>query len=300
MNMPIAIRGLIYFVVITVFARSLMVDKREPYEPGKYRVKTTILRYDPNPRWVSVAWDDEADKPFADLHREVAQAMANPNQQDRTGVWASKTRDAYVEWREDTQNPLALARASAYLGVARSLDPKFQLADDYQKMRSGLNEGWAILRNVPHSYHFARFGYLFNAGDYDFHKYGDLAERLWRKNPNDRGVALATVGEYKGKKPNPAFEKMMFEHLEIASALPNWRATDDWTYALAYRIFGREHKDISAYAKAISRARIALARLPAGFDHSGIKKWIEETEKEGKDPKFSRSEGFLFIDDDDP
>jgi len=274
--------------------------KPEPFDPGRYPIHAKFGRTDPDPRWVSVPWQDQADKPFLALRQEADEAMKDPSVFDKKGKWAAKARAAYKVWLADSQNPLTFAKASVYHCLAQSLDQEFHKAPDYGKMHGYINIGWMVLQKVPPSYEFVRWAYLFNAGDTDYHKLKDLGSRLIARNPNDRAVACSLVAEYRMKKPTPEFEALMFSTLERCSKLPNWRGTDEWAYALAYRLYGQNYRKASAYETAIAKAKVALTKLPAGYDKGPLERWIERTAKEAKDPNFGVPPGFKYIDDIDP
>lgn len=276
------------------------LQKPEAFEPGRYPIFAKFGRRDPDPRWVPVPWQDQADKPFLALRKEADEAVKDPTAYDKGGKWAAKARPAYKIWLADSQNPLALARASVYHCLAQTLDPEFHKAPDYSKMHSDLNIGWMILQKVPPSYEFVRWAYLFNAGDSDAHKYRDLGSRLVARNPNDRAVACSLVAEYRWRKPTPEFEALMFSTLERCSKLPNWRGTDEWAYALAYRLYGRNYRKASAYKTALAKAKVALTKLPVGYDKGPVERWIARITKEAKDPNFGVPPGFKWLDDIDP
>lgn len=82
--------------------------------------------------------------------------------------------------------------------------------------------------------------------------------------------------------------------------VPASRPWDDYSYALAYRSYGRKHANAAAYDVALARARSALDKTPAGRDGSWLKEWIEETLAESKDPNFGWQPGARYLDDIDP
>lgn len=277
----------------------LGAQRPEPFLPGTSRIPSSPFRSDPHPKWVPVQWDPGEDAPYRKIRSEVDLAIAQWNGGAVPGPWPDKAREAFRRWMGDCQNPERLFRASASLGVARTLDPEFATSDECARMTAYLDEGWSILRQPPHSYEFVRQGYLSNAGDSDYHIYGDLPIRLLDRDPQDREVTLAMVREYRSRKPVEKFEQTLFRALDRVSKSTKWKPRDELTEALAYRLYGQKHKKPDAYAVALKKARSARAKVPPS-DRAQIDRWIEATAREAKDPLFGLPRGAKWIDDFDP
>lgn len=264
------------------------------------RMKGNGLRSDPNPLWVRTKWTHKDDIPYKSVRAEADRILSDPTYVDLEGKWALKARMAFKIWMKDLENPQKLFTASTYLQLARTVDPSFRQARDFDKMYWHLNPGWSILLTCPESYEFARRAYIFNAGDKHYHKYRDLSLRLLQRNPYDRSVVIAMVAEHGERKFPREYEEKLFSSLEAISKRPDWRPWDHWTWGRAFRTYGHLHRKKEAYDTAIAKAEIALKNTPKGWDPAPLKKWIAETKKERDDPNFGWLPGAKHIDDLDP
>lgn len=258
---------------------------RDPFT-GLVDLPRTTARTDPNPPWTTSKWDEVEDRPFRDIRRAAEAIEAKTPGLDPKSYWVREAANAYHVWHDDHRDPEKLYRAALYLTFARRHGQDLERFSDYSKAVGQINMGWSIIRNVPRSYEYARLGYICNAGDFDHHKYGNLGRNLMLRDPNDLAVALAMVGEYSDRKPEPEFESFMFDSLKRLSKSKLWKPWDYQRLGHAYRLYGRQHKDKSAYAKAIELAKTAKDLTHPGWDTTWIDIYIAATVTEMKDPNF--------------
>lgn len=223
-------------------------------------------RIDPHPLWVSVAWQPDVDSFFLSIQRETAYDRSLQQDSDTRGEWRTRALVAYKEWLRDHQNPERLFRAASLMLAAGFLDTKFTEAKDYVKMEADVNYGFSVLRpeNVPPSYTFVRVAYIVNAGDSHYHYFKDVAERLLKRDPLDRGVLIAMVREYQQRGKDPRFEKLMFDGLFSISKTERWKHWDDVWIARAMRHCGIYYKSKSYFDKALLYMDKAIAKTPKG------------------------------------
>lgn len=263
--------------------------KPEPFHGRPVKVEGG--RWDPDPVWVNIAWEDQVDRIFYKLRQEVVGAVSAPSNSDKAGVWAKKAKQAFDAWHQNHQNPELLYRAAAYLGATTIVDTAFAQARSSQRMFEEVNQGFSCLRseNVPPSYEFCRRAYLTNAGDTDLHRFRDLSFRLLKRDPVDRGVLIAMTREYAQLGgPNPKFEKIMFDGLFACAKTKAWRYWDDQWIANALVMVGVFHKQKSYYDKALTYLDRAIAKTPKGIDPAPMVKLRAAYLKERDLPNFGR------------
>lgn len=207
--------------------------------------------WDPDPRWVRAKWLP-GDQEFVQISSTARKAIQQTPTADSAKLWKQLVKGAYQEWYSDHQYALNLHRVSCFLAVVAVHDPQFSDSGECQGMRSKVNKGWSYLRNIPQSYDFVRRGYLVNAGDDDCHNFGDLAQRLLKKNSTDRSVIVSMVKEYHRRRPEASFETAMFSGLTRLLKSPLKRHDDEKWQAMAYRMYARNHKKKAAYETAIA------------------------------------------------
>lgn len=232
-------------------------------------------RTDPHPVWVRVPWYDAVDKIFVQINSETSYDPSLQQDSDTKGVWRKRAAQAYDEWFKDYQNPEKLYKVARLLLATTFLDTFFQDTADYRRMRGNVNFGFSLLlpEHIPPSYHFVRVAYIFNAGDGHLHYMKDLARRLLKRDPADRGVLIAMVREYHERGKDPAFEKMLFDGLFALAKTPKWKYWDDVWIARAMRMSGIYNKSKSYFDKGIAYLDRAIAKTPKGKDP---KRLVEE------------------------
>lgn len=265
-------------------------------------IPSTGMRINPDPLWVKAKWDEKANSPYAAIRKEIGATLDDRTFRDTKGVWSQKSRAAYHAWYEDFQNPVKLFRVTAYLAAAAWVDPAFGHSNDYKDMTGAVTTGWSLIRAVPQSYDFVRRGYILTAGNHYYHRYGNLAFRLLKRDPLDGGVIIAMVYEYANSKPRAEFEQRMFQGFKDLGKLKNRSGNiDSYHWAVALRLYGQKHRKKSAYDEAIQKALAARAALIPGSDPAFIDKFLAECKKEREDPMFGIPfKNFKYVDDEDP
>ncbi len=255
-----------------------------------HEVRMEGWRWDPDPIWVSMRWQDSAEVYFKPIRDELVDVLRQPTASAVRGAWAAKARTAFGRWYEDHQNPEKLFRAASYLGVTTVLDTKFCETAEFRKMEAELRMGISFLKaeNIPPSYEFCRRAYMLKAGDSHGHRFRDLAFRLLKRDPVDRGVLIAMVREYTERGSDPPFEAIMFKGLFACAKTKTWREWDDQWIARAMVMYGVFHKQKSYYDKAATYLNRAIARTPKGVDPTPMKKLKEHYLRERDLPNFGR------------
>lgn len=271
------------FVAILGF---MFAQPRDPFPKYPSDIPRSSHRTDPVPPWTVSSWNEEVDLPYREIRQSIEREEKQTPGIDHDQIWVGKAAVAFHDWHNDYRNPIKLYEASLTILTARRHGKDLGKNPEFEKARSQVNLGWSMLRNVPASYEYSRLGYIYNAGDFDFHKYGDLGERLIARDPVDRDVALAMIQDYVMRKPDPKFENLLFATLNACSKTKAWGPWDYQRQGFAYRIYGQRHKDIASYKKAIELSRLAIAKTRGGWDTSWIDIFISGTEIEMKDPKF--------------
>ncbi len=246
----------------------------EPFTIYSSRIKMSKDgRWDPDPTWVKLRWEQAFEAPFLKIRNEVVTANLAEYDSDKQGVWAAKATSAYQDWYKDHQDPVKLYRVATYLAVARNIDRTFGQSKSYVNMDEHVILGFSVLRpeNTPPSYEFCRRAYMVKAGDSHYHLFRDLAVRLLKRTPVDRGVALTMVREYEQRGADSAFESAMFGALEAASKAKDWRYWDEQWIARAWRFHAWHHNQKSSYTRAIAYLDKAIAKTPKGVDSTPIK-----------------------------
>lgn len=98
------------------------------------------------------------------------------------------------------------------------------------------------------------------------HYFKDLPQRLLKRDSQDRGVLIAMVREYHERGKDPAFEKMLFDHLFALAKTPKWKYWDDVWIARAMRMSGIYNKSKTYFDKGIAYLDKAIAKTPKGKD----------------------------------
>lgn len=174
------------------------------------------------------------------------------------------------------------------MGIAGNADTAFRGTKEFKGMKETVNYGFSVLRpeNIPPSYEFCRRAYMDKAGDTHHHRFRDLAIRLLKRSPVDRGVALSMVNEYRQRGPDTTFEKAMFAALNAASRSPSWRYWDDHWIAHAWRYHAWHHHQKSSYDKGIAYMDRAIASTPKGVDPAPMIKMKAVFVRERELPNF--------------
>lgn len=246
------------------------LGRPEPFRIGDFRSEGG--RIDPHPIWVRVPWESALDKFFVPIFTETAYDPSLQQDSDTKGVWRKRAAKAYEEWFKDHQNPEKLVRVARLLTATRFLDTYFQDTGDFKSMEGRVNYGFTVLRleNTPPSYHFVRTAYVFNAGDGHYHYFKDVAQRLLKRDPSDRGVIIAMVREYHERGKDPAFEKLLFDRLFALAKTPKWKYWDDVWIARAMRMSGIYNQSKTYFDKGIAYLDKAISRTPKGKDPKSL------------------------------
>lgn len=215
---------------------------------------------------------------FEPIFKETAYDLSLQQDSEVGKVWRRRTTAAYNEWFKDHQNPEKLFRVARLLLATSFLDTAFLETREYRTMEGRLNYGFSLLKpeNTPPSYHFARTAYMFNAGDGQYHYFKDVAQRLLKRDPMDRGVLIAMVREYGERGKDPAFEKMLFDHLFALAKTSKWKYWDDVWIARAMRMSGIYNQSKTYFDKGIAYLDKAIAKTPKGKDPKPL---IEERKR---------------------
>ncbi len=245
----------------------------EPFAIYASLIKVEGARWDPDPIWVKIRWKEACEAPFRRIRKGVYAANQAPLDSDKSGLWARKSRAAYSDWYQNHQNAEKLFKVASYLATTANLDISFAKSKDFKNMDEHVNLGFSVLRaeNIPPSYEFCRRAYMVKAGDTLLHRFRDLAVRLLKRSPVDRGVALTMVKEYRRCGPDAVYEKAMFGALDAASKAPGWRYWDEHWIAHAWRYHAWHHNQKSSYDKAIAFLDKAIAQTPKGVDPAPMK-----------------------------
>ncbi|MEQ1936283.1 MAG: hypothetical protein ABL962_20705, partial [Fimbriimonadaceae bacterium] len=223
----------------------------------------------PAPKWVTTKWEGSADAAFLPVLLECEPELVFKGF-DNTGKWGAKTRAAFKAWRGDCQSAVKLFTVCRYMQVAREVDTKFRGSQESRDMLTELNIGWEILRSAPKSYEFMRMWYRCNAGDGDFHQFGDMAKLLLARNPADRGVAIAVAAELWDIRPNVSLEALALSSLQRAKETKYWRPWDDLHLSKVYLTRAARTKKRSDLALAVKHNETAFKNAPVGYDKTHI------------------------------
>lgn len=235
-------------------------------------------RIDPHPLWVSLAWQPAVERYFLAINEELEIGKPVEPDSDKQGLWRKRSVAAYNTWFNDHQNPEKLYRVAMCLLIGGYVDEGFLKSGEYQAMFGRVDYGFSLLEagNTPPSYWFARAAYIFNAGDGHYHYFKNLAKRLLDRNAEDRSVLVAMVREYGQRGKDPAFEKMLFDHLFALAKTPKWKYWDDVWIARAMRMSGIYNQSKSYFDKGIAYLDKAIAKTPKGKDPKPL---IEERKR---------------------
>lgn len=280
---------------------SLTVTLAVAQGPERFVVRDNVpvqgLRFDPNPKWVHVDWLTKPNQQLIPIRKAIDAVLARPPSNADAKIWREKLSAAYKDWFEDHQNGQKLFRISSILGVVSYLDREYAGSTEYRKMASDVNLGWSFLDKPIPAYEFVRRGYILNAGDGHHHKFGNLQQRLLKENPLDRPVILAMIGEYSWRKPIPSFENLLFGSLSKVTKTSVWKPVDNLSLAWAYRLRGQKHRNRADYDLAIKIVKGVRATHPNLISAKDANEWIEESEREMKDPNFGIIPSGSYIDD---
>jgi hypothetical protein len=274
----------------------LLPCQANPPEPFRMRtdIKIDGLRIDPNPKWVAVPWDKKADGPFLNVRRAVDRVFDKKPGSISATEWKVKAKEAYDDWFADHQSAYKLYRASYLLAAVKHLDPASAREKEFLRVSSLLNLGWSYLRKPPNSYEFVRRAYIDNANDNNFHKFGDLQQRLLSRDSNDRAVIRAICSEYRWRKPLPSFERMMFEGIERIRATARWRPNDELAYAIVLWSYGRKHRKLEKYDESLLVLNKLQQEDSGWVEKSVIEQWIDIVKRAKQSGTFDSGK---YIDD---
>lgn len=265
-------------------------NSQEFKEPAPF-IFDSDARVLPKLAWVTTTWSVTDDAPYKIIASEVEPARAYRGlDYDKEGKWARKVQEAYDQWFEDCQSSLKLFRVTAYMGVLKEADQTAARSKQNSEMWRNVHLGWLTVKNPSRSYFFVRGGYLATAGNHFRHIYGDLARELLKKNPNDRGVFRAAVGELFDEKPlwNDKLQKSVqlpgtgkqFEEFLLETGLrlkktdpKNWRPWQDSYLGQIYLVRALRSKKRSDLKIAVGYLEAAIAGSPKNY--AGLKELVD-------------------------